>query len=248
MSGSFIDKFSDGAAGYRQARPTYPNELFEALAALAPGRKLAWDCGTGNGQAARGLARYFEAVFATDPSAPQIAEAVQSERVTYRVEGAERVSLGDASVDLVLVAQALHWFDLDLFYAEVRRVLRPGGVLAAIGYDWMYIDPAIDRAIDTQLMRLLMPYWAPQNAILWAGYRSIPFPGEEVRLGPHAIYLDWSFEEMFSYVRSWSATRALIAAEGEGAIARAAEALARVWGDGRRRVVMPLYIRAARLS
>lgn len=248
MGGEFIDLFSDRAALYRRARPTYSPELFDALAARAPGRELAWDCGTGNGQAAVALARHFAAVHASDPSAQQLAEAQPAERVTYRLERAEDVSLADGSCDLVLAAQSLHWFDLDRFYAQVRRVLKPNGLLAAVGYDWMHVDPAIDSAINDRLMPLLTPYWAQQNALLWAGYRSIQFPGEEVRLGAFAIYLDWSFEEAGGYMSSWSAVRALRAAGGEAQVDAAFQHLAQLWGAGVRRVVMPLFIRVARLS
>jgi SAM-dependent methyltransferase len=247
MSGGFIDKFSAHAGAYRQARPAYPEQLFEALAAPAPGRDLAWDAGTGNGQAALGLALQFAHVHATDPSERQIGEAMPHERVAYAVEQAEAVSLPDGSADLVLAAQSLHWFDLDRFYAEAARVLKPGGILAAAGYDWMYVSPEIDRAINERLMPPLAPYWAPQNALLWAGYRSIPFPGEEIRVGAFAIYLDWSFADVRAYVASWSAVRALIEAEGEGAVLEGLEAVKALWGSGRRRVVMPLHLRIARL-
>lgn len=247
VAGTFIDRFSDRAELYRRARPNYPPLLFEALAALAPSRRLAWDCGTGNGQAAVALAAHFEAVHATDPSAQQLAQARTAAGVGYARERAEDVSLPDASVDLVLAAQALHWFDLDLFYAQVRRVLKPGGVLAAVGYDWMYVDPAIDAAIGAHLMPPLADQWAPQNALLWAGYRSIPFPGEDVRLGPFAIYLDWSFSEARAYLESWSSVRSLRAAGDPTPIDAALERLDSLWGVETRRVTIPLFIRAARL-
>lgn len=248
MGGVFIDRFSDFADAYRRARPTYPPALFEALAVIAPGRSLAWDCGTGSGQAAVGLAAHFDAVVATDPSARQIARAIAADRVAYRVEPAERVSLPDGSADLVLAAQAMHWFDLDPFYAEAARVLKPQGILAAIGYDWMYVTPEIDRAINQRLLPPLAPHWAPQNRLLWDGYRSIPLPGEEIRLGAFAIYLEWSFADVRAYVTSWSAVPDLIAAGGERAIEEALGEVSRLWGDGRRRLVMPLHIRVARIS
>lgn len=248
MTGSFIDKFSGGADCYRKARPTYPAGLFEALARHAPGRDLAWDCGTGNGQATSGLAAHFRAVHATDPSAQQIARAVPADRVTYAVEPAEDVSLAGGSADLVLAAQALHWFDLDLFYAEAARVLKPGGILAAIGYDWMYVDPAIDRAVNDHLLPPLASHWSERNALLWAGYRSIPFPGEEIRLGAFAIYLDWGFAEVRDYVSSWSAARALAEAEGTSRLEAALRKIGLLWGGERRRVVMPLFVRAARVG
>src|SRR5438067_13324255 len=119
---SFPDLFSGHAALYARARPTYPESLIAEVAALAPGNKLAWDAGTGNGQAARLLARHFQRVHASDASAEQIAVAEPHPQINFAVEPAERCSLPDASCDLVLAAQALHWFDRDLFYAEVRRV------------------------------------------------------------------------------------------------------------------------------
>lgn len=247
MSGRFIDRFSRSAAAYRQGRPAYPAEMFEALAALAPARDLAWDCGTGNGQAALGLARHFARIHATDPSERQIAEAMADERVRYRIERAESVSLADSSADLVLAAQALHWFDLDLFYAEARRVLKPGGILAAAGYDWMYVTPGIDRAINERVLPPLAPHWAPQNRLLWDGYRSIPFPGEELRLGAFAIYLDWRFEDVRRYVMSWSAVGDFVAHGGAEEIGAALAEVGRLWGDELRRVVMPLHLRISRL-
>lgn len=131
---SFIDLFSGHAQLYAAARPTYPDQLIAEIAALAPAREQAWDAGTGNGQSARLLARHFAAVHASDPSAAQIAAAEPGERVTFAVEPAEQCSLPDRSCDLILAAQAAHWFDPARFGAEVRRVLRPGGIVAAIGY------------------------------------------------------------------------------------------------------------------
>lgn len=122
---SFRDHFSQLAHDYARYRPQYPADLFEYLASLAPARRLAWDCGAGNGQAALQLAQYFDRVYATDASPEQIDHAYQHEKIEYRVEQAERASLASGSVDLVTVAVAVHWFDLDVFYQEVRRVLKP---------------------------------------------------------------------------------------------------------------------------
>ena len=248
MAGAFIDRFSDRASLYRRSRPTYPSQLFDDLAALAPGRDLAWDCGTGNGQAAVALACHFHEVYATDPSAQQIAEASSCDQVSYRVERAEDVSLPDGSVDLVLAAQALHWFDHDTFFVQARRVLKPGGIVAAIGYDWMYVDPGIDDAINKLLLPLLAEHWAPQNALLWAGYRTISFPGDELRLGAYAIRVDWNVEEASAYISSWSASRALRAAGGGERLDAALAELKALWGGERRRVTMPLFTRVARMA
>jgi ubiquinone/menaquinone biosynthesis C-methylase UbiE len=242
----FIDRFSDRASLYRQARPTYPERLFETLASLAPGRDLAWDCGAGSGQAAVSLAHHFARVHASEPSRQQLAEAEQARGITYHCERAEDVAVPDQSVDLAVAAQALHWFDLDLYYAQVRRVLKPGGIVAAIGYDWMYVDEPVDAVVSDRFMPRLAPYWAPQNALLWAGYRSIPFPGEEVRLGAFAIHLDWKFEQVRNYILSWSAARAVQVAAGFTALDDVLDALEPLWGE-RRHVTMPLFVRAARL-
>jgi SAM-dependent methyltransferase len=250
MSGRFIDKFSERSALYSRARPAYPPELMATLAELAPSRRLAWDSGTGNGQAALGLARHFDSVFATDPSPQQIDNAVPHDRISYAVEAAEEVSLADASVDLVLAAQAMHWYDLDRFYRQVERVLRPSGIFAAIGYAWFYVDAAVDAAIERALLGPMRPYWAANNALLWDGYRTIPFPGEEIRVAQPAIHLDWSLEELMAYVLTWSATRTLEANEGKEPLRRARASLAAAWGDpaAKRHLVMPMQVRVARIG
>lgn len=240
---SFPDLFSGHAALYAAARPTYPERVITDLAALAPGRAQAWDAGTGNGQAARSLAQNFEAVFATDPSAQQIAAAQPAERVTYGVEPAERCSLPDASCDLILAAQAAHWFEPQAFGAEVRRLLRPGGIVAAIGYGWWYVDPEVDELI-AGLLRKVERHWQPGNWLLIDGYRALELPGEEVRLTPAAIHLGWQRAQVEAYVRSWSVVQKL----GEEVTDATFAALREVWPDGQKRhVTMPVVSRVHRL-
>jgi SAM-dependent methyltransferase len=241
---SFPNHFSGHAQLYAQARPSYPESLIAELAALSPGRTLAWDSGTGSGQAARLLAKHFANVHATDASAEQIAAAEPAERVHYAVEPAERCSLPAGSADLVLAAQALHWYDLERFYGEVRRVLRPGGLLAAIGYGWFYVDPIIDEIVGRTLLKPVEMHWAPGNWLLIDGYRTVPFPGKEVRLTPAAIHLRWTRAQFEAYVRSWSVVQRL----GEQVVDAGFSELAVVWSDEQmRHVTMPLTIRAARL-
>ena len=155
----FEDHFSKQSQLYAQYRPQYPAQIYTYLASLTPGHSLAWDCGTGNGQAAVGLAEYFERVYATYASADQISRAHASERVEYHVEPAEHVSLESASVDLVTVAVAVHWFSFDEFYSEVRRVLKPGGILAAWTYSFTEISPAIDALVRKYYYDVLKGYW-----------------------------------------------------------------------------------------
>jgi len=249
-SPTFIDAFSDTARRYASSRPTYPAALFEFLAGLAPSRHRAWDCGTGNGQAAVALADLFDSVEATDASTEQIGHALPHPRVRYRVASAEASGVPDRSMDLISVAQALHWFDLERFYAEVRRVARPGALLAAYGYDWFYLSPEIDVLVDRWLLRPLEPYWLPNLKLLWHHYRTIDFPFEEVTAPRLATYMRWSLEQLLSYCRTWSATRSRIADEGEEFLNDARDALASAWGDPAqsRTVVMPITARLGRLT
>jgi SAM-dependent methyltransferase len=205
---------------------------------------LAWDAGTGNGQAARLLADHFRRVHATDASAEQIAQAEPHPQIDFAAEPAERCSLADGSCDLVLAATSLHWFDLDGFYAEVRRVLRPGGVLAAIGYGWFYVDPVVDQIVARTLLKPLKPLWAAANLLLLDGYRTIPFPGEEVRVTTYAMHLAWTREQLEDYVSSWSAVQRA----GPQLVETASAELSKVWPDNQERhIFMPITTRAARL-
>lgn len=248
----FKDHFSGHAAAYAAARPAYPDALFDWLAAQCPRRELAWDAGCGNGQASVALAAHFRRVHAGDPSAAQIAAAAPHPRVTYVVERGERCGLPDASADLVAVAQALHWFDLAAFYAEVRRVLRPGGVIAAWTYGLNRIEGADDPGIDALLRalhdRTLGPYWPPERRHAAAGYRDLPFPFAEFSVPDFTLRCDWTLPQFLAYLASWSAAQRHLAATGRDAIAAAAPALQAAWGDPQqtRAVIWPLAIRAGR--
>jgi SAM-dependent methyltransferase len=241
---SFADLFSGHASLYATARPSYPERVVADLASLVPSRTQALDVGTGNGQSALLLARSFDQVYATDASAAQIAEAFPHERVRYAVETAEQSSLPDGSCDLILAAQAAHWFDPDRFGAEVRRLLKPGGIVAAIGYGWWYVDPQVDAIIGERLLKLVEPHWLPGNWLLIDGYRNLRLPGEEVRLTPAAIHLAWERRDVESYVLSWSVVQKL----GAEVTSDAFTLLREIWPDGQKRhVTMPVVSRVHRL-
>lgn len=155
--------FSDKSSLYESSRPTYPESVYKYLAGLAPEQGLAWDCACGNGQAANGLADHFEQVFASDVSAEQIASAKPHPQINYTVSPSEKTILEDSNCDLVCVAQALHWFDYELFWPEVKRVLKPGGVFAVLGYNWPSVNAEVDAAIESSIMAIIEPYWAPQK-------------------------------------------------------------------------------------
>lgn len=241
---TFTDLFSGHASLYAASRPIYPERVIADLASLAPGRCCALDVGTGNGQSALLLARNFHHVHATDASAAQIAEAFPHERIRYSVEPAEQSSLPDGSCDLILAAQAAHWFEPERFGAEVRRLLKPGGIVAAIGYGWWYVDPQVDAIIGERLLTPVEPHWLPGNWLLIDGYRNLRLPGEEVRMTPAAIHLAWERHDLEAYVLSWSVVQKL----GSDVTADAFAALREVWPDGQKRhVTMPIVSRVHRL-
>jgi SAM-dependent methyltransferase len=244
----FADHFSAIARAYAEARPTYPAALFAHLAALAPARRRAWDWAAGNGQATLQLAAYFEGVLGTDASAAQLQQAAAHPRVTYRVAHAAASGLADASVDLVTVAQALHWLDLPAFYQEARRVLVPDGVLAVWCYGLQQLDDEpIDRLLQHFYGVVVGPYWAPERRLVENGYRTVPFPFEELPVPPFEMALDWTLPELLAYVRTWSATSRFTGERGYDPVEPLGGELARVWGeDERRRVRWPLSVRIGR--
>uniref|UniRef100_UPI00333EA9E4 class I SAM-dependent methyltransferase n=1 Tax=Castellaniella defragrans TaxID=75697 RepID=UPI00333EA9E4 len=250
MSKPFNDHFRDVARQYADSRPGYPAALFDWLAARCAGRACAWDCGAGNGQASVMLARDFQRVIATDASATQIAQAQPHARVEYRVVPAEDSGLPDGGVDLVVVAQALHWFDLDAFYREVRRVTRPGGLLAAWTYGVMAAEgDAVDELLQVYYHETVGPWWPAERRHVETGYRDLPFPFEAVAVPPLSMEAAWNLDQTLGYLRSWSATARFAAARGFDPVAELAGRLASVWGDARRQRLIrwPLAIRAGRV-
>lgn len=245
---AFADHFSDRAAGYAAFRPTYPAALFAHLARLTASHDLAWDCGTGNGQAALGLAEHFPRVLATDPSAAQLAHARPHPRIEYR-QGREADSgLANGSADLVTAAQAFHWFDPDAFVWEARRVLRPGGVVAIWCYGLHTLGPELDPIIAHFYRDVVGPDWPPQRALVDSGYRDAPFPFDELEAPRLVIEALVDLHALLGYVDTWSAVRRHRARTGRDPLPDLAEALRSRWGDpsARRRAVWPLAMRVGR--
>ena len=232
MGKGFSDHFATVATHYAESRPTYPPELFDWLASQCHGRQLAWDCGAGSGQASGELARRFAHVIATDASASQIACAVPHTKVEYRVASAEDSGLPDVSVDLLTVAQALHWFDFERFFAEAKRVLKPGGVFAAWTYGVLHVDDAeIDARVQRFYQEVVGPYWPPERYHVEAGYRTITMPFTPLTAPTFSMRLSWSLEQLLGYLCSWSATAAYIKARGHDPVDDLVEELSSLWGD-----------------
>jgi ubiquinone/menaquinone biosynthesis C-methylase UbiE len=245
---SFEDHFSKHSEQYAQYRPHYPAGIYAYLASLAPGNSLAWDCGTGNGQAAIGLTKYFDKVHATDASAEQISLAYEHDKVDYHVEPAEHVSLSASSVDLVTVAVAIHWFNFDEFYREVRRVLKPNGVLAAWTYNLAQISPEIDQLIDQYYFEILAGYWPERIRYLEQRYETIPFPFEEIAPPSFVMEMNWNLAQFAGFLNSWSATQRYKAQRGDQADDLLWPKLRTAWGNENepRLVRWPLHFRIGR--
>ncbi len=241
--------FSSVAREYADFRPGYPAGMFEWLARSCLRTDAAWDCGCGSGQASLALAAHFATVFATDVSAEQIGAARPHPRVRYSVAPAEHSGLPEASVDIVTVAQALHWFDVDAFLAEAGRVARPGALLAVWTYPRPeFVDARLERAFAEFYSRVVGPYWPPERRHVDAHYATLPFPFDELPHPPFALELQWSREQVLGYVSSWSATARYKKERGTDPVPLLAEALAPLWPrDARTMLRMPLVLRAARL-
>ena len=248
---AFADHFSALAPAYAAARPTYPPELFEWLGGVAPSRRLAWDCAAGNGQATLPLATVFDEVVGTDASAAQLAQAPAHPRVRYRVAVAHASGQSPASVDLVTVAQALHWLDVPAFFGEARRALVPRGVIAVWCYGLPVTgEPRVDRALDRFYYETVGPYWCPERRLVETGYRTLSFPFDELEAPPFEMAHEWTLHQLLAYVGTWSATARFVASEGCDPVASLATEVRPAWGDeGRvRRIRWPLSLRAGRVA
>ncbi len=245
---NFKDHFSSQAAAYAQYRPRYPEALFAYLAEVAPGRERAWDCATGNGQAALNLARHFAHVVATDASAAQIENATAHPCVVYRVAPAEDCGLDEKAFDLVTVAQALHWLDFNAFYREVRRVLRPGGLLAVWTYEHLRVAQAVDDLVRRYAEGIVGPCWPPERRYVDDGYRTLPFPFEELETPGFELEKTWDLNELLGYLRTWSASQRYRVQHGTDPVALVEQELHTIWGaaEEKRIIRWPLHLRVGR--
>jgi SAM-dependent methyltransferase len=240
------DHFSRVAPAYASSRPRYPEALFDYLASLPRRTAMAWDCAAGTGQASIPLASRFSQVIASDISVAMLSQASPHPRVEYRAAPAEASGLADGTVDLVAVAQALHWLDLDRFYAEAERVLANGGVLAAWTYGRQQLgDGMLDEVLERLHRDVIGPHWPAGRRHVEAGYRTLPFPFAE--LDPPEFFMEerWTLSQLLGYVGTWSATQAYRERVGHDPLPRLETALSACWGSEPTRTVRwPLRIRA----
>lgn len=244
------DHFSPLAGEYATYRPSYPDDLFDWLGSIAPQHESAWDCGAGSGQATLALGSRFQRVLGTDISARQLSSAPTSPNIEYRVTSAESSGLPDHSADLVTVAQALHWFDLPVFYSEVRRVLRPGGVIAAWGYNRFLIgQPELQKIIDYFYEETIGPYWPAERMHVENEYRHLPFPFPRIHTPRFALHKEWPREHLMGYMRSWSAVGRFKTANGFDPVETLEKEIRAHWPEGKSFwIEWPLFMHAGRVD
>lgn len=228
---TFSDHFSTQSDSYKAFRPEYPDALYKYLAEQSPSSQKVWDCGTGNGQAARALANFFSSVIATDASEEQISQTTNSDRIEFRVATSEASGLAASSVDLITVAQAFHWFDLPKFYAECRRVAAPNAKLAIWTYKLANISAEVDPIVERLHRDIVGPYWPPERELVESGYAGIDLPFAELETPSFNIQAQWDLPHLLGYLRTWSASKRYLQENSEDAVTNISAELADAWGE-----------------
>lgn len=238
----FPDHFSGVASDYAAYRPRYPVELFGWLASVCPRHDVAWDCACGSGQASGSLGLFFDCVVGTDASLSQIALADANLTSRFAVAVSEQAPLGTGTVDLVAVGAALHWFAVEEFFDEVRRVVRPGGVFAAWSYGMPHVDSEeLERVVHGFINGPLGPYWPPEVRILLDGYASIDLPFEELETPAFELDVEWPLARFVGFARTWSAVGHYVEERGEDPVLKLAAELEELWGG--RESLLPITYR-----
>ena len=243
MTLSFKDHFSSVSRLYQAHRPSYPEALFAYLSSLSTSKACAWDCGTGNGQAAVGLSRFFSQVIATDASKNQIAHAIAFPNIRYLVSSAEQTPIESESVDLITVAQALHWFDIEAFFKEANRVLKKSGILAVWSYGMLEIDPALDALIHSFAYEKLGPYWPEERKLVESKYAEIQFPFEALSPAKFEMQAKWKPGDLLAYIGTWSSVKKYAEENRINPVIALEKHLEEVWKAGYKLVNWPLTLK-----
>lgn len=239
------DNFSKQSKAYSIFRPSYPQEAFDLILSFVKNKKSAWDCGTGNGQLAAKLAEHFEVVHATDISENQITNAVKAGNLHYKVASAEAPGFEANQFDLITVAQAIHWFRFDEFYEQVRKTLKPGGIIAVIGYHLPKMDDKTDAIIWYLYSDILGHYWDTERHYIDERYETIPFPFDEIPV-KHSFSqrVAWTIEELIGYLNTWSSVQHYIQLHGKNPVDLITGKLSDSWGnEQKKQVQFPTLLR-----
>ena len=237
------DNFSTQAADYSRYRPHYPKEIIDYIVSFTTSKDAALDVATGNGQVAAALADYFNEVQATDISDNQLANATRLPNIFYSRQPAEKTSFEDSSFDLITVAQAIHWFNFDAFYAEVKRLLKPEGILAIMGYGLFYTNAGTHKILHRFYHDIIGPYWDAERHYIDEEYKTIPFPFEELSSRNFENRFTWSFEQLTGYLETWSAVQHYIKKNGSNPVDLIRVELKESWEKGNKQVTFPLLLR-----
>ncbi len=245
----YIKHFGEDSQAHLQFRPDYPDALYEYILSFVSERNLVWDCGTGNGQAAVKLANYFQEVIATDINATQLAAATQKKNIQYQAWPAEKTGIKNVSVDLVTIAQALHWFDFDAFYTEVKRVSKPDSIIAAWCYALIDVNPEVNISIRKLYNEILgNQYWPPARLHIDAGYQTIPFPFTKIKTPTFTIEKSIDIDQLFGYLNTWSAVKEYTQHNGKNPLSLIYPELKEAWGAStKKHVSWPIYLLAGRV-
>ncbi len=243
------DLFSKQSDLYARYRPTYPKELYDHILSFVKEKNTAWDCATGNGQAAVVLADHFKKVFATDISAAQIDKAIKKENIEYSVCPAESTPFADNTFDLVTIAQAYHWIKWDEFRKEATRVCKPRAVIAIWTYNRNKLgDKKIDDAVYSFYENITKPYWDYERKYVEELYETVEFDYELLPVKDFETTLNWQREDMIGYISSWSAIQKYIKVNGHSPIPVIKEEINKLWPEGEvKKVSFPIYLKLGRV-
>lgn len=238
------DNFSTHANDYALYRPSYPSQMFDYLNSLVVQKEYAWDCGTGNGQVASALATTFQKVFATDISQQQLDHASMAANIEYSLQPAEQTHFPNNFFDLIMVAQAAHWFNFDRFYNEVKRTAKPNAIICLVGYGKLKITSQIDTLIDAFYADTIGPFWDNERKYIDAAYQNIPFPFKEIAAPSFTIRVNWNLQHLIGYLNTWSAVKHFIAANQYNPVTELAQPLERLWKSNEvLEIQFPLFMR-----
>lgn len=243
------DNFSTHSDKYAKYRPTYPINFFDYLNSIIPNRENAWDCGTGNGQIAYELAKTFDNVYATDISQSQIDNAHKSDNIKYSVQPAEKTDFDNQTFDLIIVAQAIHWFDFNKFYTEVKRTAKKNAKLCVVGYGRIKITPQIDCIITDFYTKVIGKYWDKERKYIDENYKTIPFPFDKIKVSKFEIIYQWNLEHLIGYLNTWSAVKHYINKNNHNPIEELEIKLKKHWKNGaNKKMKFPILLRIGQIK
>ncbi|TGN29394.1 class I SAM-dependent methyltransferase [Empedobacter tilapiae] len=243
------DNFSTQSDKYAKYRPSYPKELFDYLNIIVSNKDNAWDCGTGNGQIASILSKTYNNIYATDISQSQIDNAQKTDNILYSVQAAEKTNFNENFFNLIVVAQAIHWFNFDQFYAEVIRTAKKDALLAVIGYGRLRISKEIDHLISNFYINILGKYWDKERKYIDEDYKTIPFPFDEIESPKFENIQQWSLDHLIGYLNTWSAVKHFIKQNNYNPIEQLQTEIEKVWGnDTTKAIHFPILIRIGKIK